>query len=129
MPCEPWAKRIGVVVSPPPVRRPKASRDVGRRDGLRSGAELRVKRVVHGEAGGVRAWLARQAAPLAGAVPGLHGLGIGDRPPKPLDELFRRMLGAEMYRVDLLVEQHRGATALGVLGCHYDSGSVCLSEN
>jgi hypothetical protein len=48
--------------------------------------------------------------------------GIGDRPPKPLDELFRRMLGAEVYRVDLLVEQHRGATALGVLGCHYDSG-------
>jgi hypothetical protein len=37
------------------------------------------------------------------------------------DELFRRMLGAEM-RVDLLVEQHRGDTALGVLGRYYDSG-------
>jgi hypothetical protein len=37
------------------------------------------------------------------------------------DELFRRMLGAEM-RVDLLVEQHRSDTALGVLGRYYDYG-------
>ncbi len=73
------------------------------------------------EAGGVCSWLARPPAPLAGGL-GLHRLGIGDRPPKPLDDLFRRMLGAEMYRVDLLVEQHRGDTALGVLGRHYDYG-------
>ena len=38
------------------------------------------------------------------------------------DELFRRMLGAEMPRVDMLVDQHRRDTALGVLGRYYDSG-------
>jgi hypothetical protein len=37
------------------------------------------------------------------------------------DEVFRRTFGAEM-RVDLLVEQHRRDTALGVLGPYYESG-------
>jgi len=32
------------------------------------------------------------------------------------------MLGAEMHRVDLLVEQRWRATALGVLACYYDAG-------
>jgi hypothetical protein len=37
------------------------------------------------------------------------------------DELFRRMLGAEM-RVDPLVVQHRRDTSRGMLGRYYDSG-------
>ena len=81
-----------------------------------------MKRVARSEAGGMCPWLARPPAPLARAMRALNRLGIGDRPPKALDELFRRMLAAEMHRVDLLVEQHRHDTALGVFGRYYDSG-------
>jgi hypothetical protein len=52
-----------------------------------------------------------QPAPAPGTqrLPGALGLvGIGDRPGEPLDQLLCRVIVAEVDRVDLLIEQHRG---------------------
>jgi hypothetical protein len=43
-----------------------------------------------------------------GARRALGIIRVGDRPGEPLDELLCRVVVAEVGRVDLLIEQHRG---------------------
>src|ERR1019366_167538 len=49
-------------------------------------------------------------------------LGVVDRPAEPLDELRRVVVAIEMYRVDVLVQQHWSGVLGRWIGRHDDSG-------
>ncbi len=71
---------------------------------------------------GTAAWASRASARSPVDLHTLCVLGVADRPAEPLDELHRRVVVAEMHRVDPLVEQCRGVVSVGLVGYHDDSG-------
>jgi hypothetical protein len=50
----------------------------------------------------------RQRSGRTGPLRALGIVNIGDRPGESLDQLLCRVIVAELDRVDLLIEQHRG---------------------